>query len=502
MKTIAIDYGTSNCAVSYVNGGEPTLVELEPGSGLLPSVLWVPRSPVRHIDIADSEVAKAVAALRQEQIELRDKQLAEAHLRGSAIAPAGLAQWSEASIQKAAWNRVRRDAIQEAVQDDKAEDLSASLIRSSEILLGTEALHMHMDDPSVGYLIKSPKNFLAVELHPEQIEFFVAITAVFLRYLKTSAEKALGAQAELVVLGRPVKYHGAGTYEPGALDIMRRAAIEAGIKDFVFEFEPIAAAVAYEHQLVTDKTVLVLDAGGGTTDCTLMRLGPGRKFQADRTADILSTSGERLGGTDLDVSFAKEFFGPALGIGTHFKSGLPIPKSGVLDALSITDIPAQTRFYGRPMAIELNGYLRDTADQTPILRLIELKEGHLSIRVNRSAELGKIGLSDEDQVTVALDYFEHPADILVTRLALEHNMHHYIEKIVRLMQKACSQATVQPDEIFMTGGTSKIPLMNRMVQEHFPGIPVISGDNFGSVAKGLAIRAEAIASVSECLQSV
>ena len=62
------------------------------------------------------------------------------------------------------------------------------------------------------------------------------------------------------------------------------------------------------------------------------------------------------------------------------------------------------------------------------------------------------------------------------------------------MTKACHQAGVQPDEIFMTGGTSKIPLMHRMVQTHFPGIPVISGDNFGSVAKGLAIRAEAIAS--------
>ena len=496
MKTIAIDYGTSNCAVSYVNGGEPSLVELEPGSGLLPSVLWVPRSPVRRVDVSDREVEKVAAALRQEQTQLRDKRLAEERMSGNPVAPADLEQLSEASIRKMAWNTVRRDALQEAVQDDKSEDLSASLIRSSEVLLGTEALRMHMDDPGIGYLIKSPKNFLAVELHPEQIEFFVAITAVFLRYLKSSAEKDLGAEADLVVLGRPVKYHGKGTFEPAALDIMRRAAAEAGIKEFVFEFEPIAAAVAYEHQLVTDKTVLVLDAGGGTTDCTLMQLGPDRKLKADRKADILSTSGERLGGTDLDVSFAKEFFGPALGIGTHFKSGLPIPKSGILDALSITDIPAQTRFYGRPMAIELNGYLRDTADQEPIRRLIEFKEGHLSIRVNRSAELGKIGLSDEDRVTVPLDYFEYPVAIPVSRSALERNLHPYIEKIVRLMQQACSQAAVQPDEIFMTGGTSKIPLMNQMVRECFPGIPVVSGDNFGSVAKGLAIRAEAIAGAS------
>lgn len=429
MKTIAIDFGTSNCAASFVKNGEPCLVELEPRSFFLPSVLWVPRTPNQGDRLFQSDI--------------------------------GL--------------------------------LTASLIRSSEVLLGTEALRMHMDDPSLGYLIKSPKNFLAVDLHPDKIELFVAITAVFLRHLKENAEQALGTKAELIVLGRPVKYHGAKSFEPGALDIMHRAAAEAGIKNFVFEYEPIAAAVAYEHQLTADKTVLVLDAGGGTTDCTLMNLGPGKKLKADRTADILSTTGERLGGTDLDVSFAKAAFGPALGIGTHFKSGLPVPKRGILDALSVTDIPAQTRFYGRAMARELNEYLRDVLDQVPIRRLIEFREEHLSMRVNRSAELGKIGLSDQDDIIMSLDYFTDPIDIPATRAGLEQSIHHYIQKISHLMQTASHQVNTTPDEIFMTGGTSKIPLMNQVVREQFPGIPIVYGDSFGSVAKGLAIRAETIA---------
>ena len=424
MKTIAIDYGTSNCAAAFVYGGEPSLVELEPGSGLLPSVLWV-----RH----------------------------------------------------------------EAQYDGTPADLSAGLIRTSEVLLGSEAVRMHMDDPSAGYLIKSPKNFLAVDLRPEQQELFAAVTAVFLRRLRLAAENALGAPADLVVLGRPVKYHGAGVFEPQALDIMRRAAAEAALGEFVFEYEPIAAAVAYEQTLGADRTVLVLDAGGGTTDCTLMRLGPGRKGSAERKADILSTSGERLGGTDLDVAFAKRFFGPAFGIGAHFKSGRPIPASGILDALSITDIPAQTRFYGRAMGIELGNYLRDTAEREPVERLIELREHHLAMRVNRSAESGKIALTDGEQVNVALDYFEHPLQVPVSRAALERNMQPYMHKTVALMQAACSQAGEPPHEIFITGGTSRIPLLNSMVREQFPGVPIVSGDNFGSVAKGLALRAETIA---------
>lgn len=481
MKTIAIDYGTSNCAASFVNNGEPHLVELEPGSSYLPSVLWVPRSPVRHIPLDENEIEAVADSLRTKQ----------------ACKASGLAGLSTAAIHQMAHNIVRRDAFMDAIQDNRTQNLSATLIRSSEVLLGTEALQMHMEDPSLGYLIKSPKNFLAVDLIPEKIELFVAITAVFLRYLKNSAELALGEEAELIVLGRPVKYHGSEAFEPSALDIMHRAAIEAGIDDFVFEFEPIAAAVAYEHQLVTHKTVMVLDAGGGTTDVTLMQLGPERQFKADRRSDILSTTGERLGGTDIDVTYAKHFFAPALGAGSHFKTGLPLPKRSIFDALSVTDIPAQTRFYSKSTARELHEYLRDVDDQIPLRRLIELRDEHLSMRVNRSAEQGKIGLTDADQVTVALDYFTDPIDILVTRAAFDAAIQSYIEKIIALMLTACSESGTTPDEIFMTGGTSKIPLMNQRVHEHFPDVTLVSGDDFGSVVKGLAIRAAALANAKQ-----
>lgn len=476
MKTIAIDYGTSNCAVSFVDNGEPCLVELEPNSGYLPSVLWVPRSPVRSIQICETEVAGVAASLRDRQ-----------------ATDADLARLSEAGILQMARNTVRREALLDAIRDDRAQNLSATLIRGSEVLLGSEALRMHMEDPSLGYLIKSPKNFLAVDLIPEKVELFVAITAVFLRHLKLCAEQALGATADLLVFGRPVKYHGSEAFEPGALDIMRRAAIEAGIDDFVFEYEPIAAAVAYEHQLTTNKTVMVLDAGGGTTDITLMKLGPAHRHKANRKSDILSTTGERLGGTDLDVTFAKTFFGPPLGVGCHFKNGLPLPKRAIFDALSVTDIPAQTRFYSKNMGRELNEYLRDVEDAIPLRRLIELREEHLSMRVNRSAELGKIDLTHTDQAVVALDYFCDPIDITVTRDDFEQCIQHYIDKIIALMTTVCNDSCTRPDEIFMTGGTSKIPLMNRLVRAHFPEAALVSGDDFGSVVKGLAIRAATIA---------
>jgi len=115
------------------------------------------------------------------------------------------------------------------------------------------------------------------------------------------------------------------------------------------------------------------------------------------------------------------------------------------------------------------------------------------MQVNRSAEYGKIALSEQDQVTVALDYFTHPIEVSVTREALERNMDRYMQKTMALMKQVCRQAQELPDEIFITGGTSKIPLVTRILSEQFPGIPIVSGDNFGSVAKGLALRAAVIA---------
>lgn len=96
MKAIAIDFGTSNCAAAFVHGGEPTLVELELDSLLLPSVLWVPRAPVRDVVVAESEVERVIALLRQAQVG-----------QARSVDPE-LVRLNDASLRKHAWNTVLR----------------------------------------------------------------------------------------------------------------------------------------------------------------------------------------------------------------------------------------------------------------------------------------------------------------------------------------------------------------------------------------------------------
>ncbi len=83
-----------------------------------------------------------------------------------------------------------------------------------------------------------------------------------------------------------------------ALSILETAARRSGFKDIEFQYEPIAAGLSFERQLSENRTVLVVDIGGGTSDCAMVRMGPDHIQKADRAADFLGHTGERVGGNE------------------------------------------------------------------------------------------------------------------------------------------------------------------------------------------------------------
>lgn len=42
-----------------------------------------------------------------------------------------------------------------------------------------------------------------------------------------------------------------------------------------------------------------------------------------------------------------------------------------------------------------------------------------------------------------------------------------------------------PDVVYLTGGSARSPLLRALLQQQLPGIPLVSGDDFGSVTAGL-----------------
>jgi hypothetical chaperone protein len=95
-------------------------------------------------------------------------------------------------------------------------------------------------------------------------------------HIKLQAQTQLPETIDQAVIGRPINFQGLGGDDANAQaqGILERAAKRAGFRDVVFQFEPVAAGLDFEATLSEEKRVLVVDIGGGTTDCSLLLMGP------------------------------------------------------------------------------------------------------------------------------------------------------------------------------------------------------------------------------------
>jgi len=256
--------------------------------------------------------------------------------------------------------------------------------------------------------------------------------------------------------------------------------------------EPMAAALDFERSLTDDKLVLVLDAGGGTTDCSMVKLGPSYINNRDRTDSILGHSGDRIGGTDLDIKLALKNIMPHFGKDSLLKSGLPIPVTLFWDAVTINDVNIQAQFLSAQTRREIASYLAQAVDKDKFKRLQILQQDRLILQLNRSAELAKISLSDDDSVTLPLEYIEDDFVIAVSRDDLRESIERELNVFVSLMKEVEVQAGKQPDLIYVTGGTAKSPIIEDWIRSHYGEIDIVVGDAFGSVASGLTTWAHRI----------
>ena len=77
--------------------------------------------------------------------------------------------------------------------------------------------------------------------------------------------------------------------------------------------EPIAAAYAYESTLDRDELILIGDFGGGTSDFSLLHVGPGVRTRGRTAKDLLGNSGLGLAGDSFDARIVRKLVSPALG---------------------------------------------------------------------------------------------------------------------------------------------------------------------------------------------
>ncbi|EEH5015179.1 molecular chaperone [Salmonella enterica] len=296
------------------------------------------------------------------------------------------------------------------------------------------------------------------------------------------------------VIGRPINFQGLGGDDANrqAQGILERAAKRAGFQEVVFQYEPVAAGLDYEATLREEKRVLVVDIGGGTTDCSMLLMGPQWRQRADRENSLLGHSGCRVGGNDLDIALAFKNLMPLLGMGGETEKGIALPVLPWWNAVAINDVPAQSDFYSSANGRLLNDLVRNAREADKVALLLKVWRQRLSYRLVRCAEESKIALSGQADITARLPFISDDLAVAISQQGLEAALDQPLARILEQVQLALDSAQEKPDVIYLTGGSARSPLIKKALSEQLPGIPVAGGDDFGSVTAGLARWAEVV----------
>ncbi|WP_423841094.1 molecular chaperone [Vibrio mytili] len=444
---IGFDYGTANCSVAKMESGEPKLLNLEEAYTYIPSTLVAPTR----------------------------ESVSEHLFRHRDIKP--IDQVGEQVLRRAI-NLNREESIELAPED---------------IVFGQAALDRYLEDPRDIYYVKSPKSFLGASgLRDVQLSFFEDLVCAMMDNIKAQAEKDAQEIITDAVIGRPVNFHGRGgeIANRQAEGILLNAAKRAGFRNIEFQYEPVAAGLEYEATLSEDRTVLVVDIGGGTTDCSLIQMGPSWRGKSDRTASLLAHSGQRVGGNDLDIALAfKQLMFP-FGMESKMESGIVMPKTQFWNPIAINNVEAQNDFYSRDNLFALKLLQKQAQEPDKLTRLLEVYHESLGYNIVRRAEEAKVALSDQASYRTGINLLSELIEVDVERDEMIAAIESPKNKMIALVTEAVEQAGVKPDAIFMTGGSARSSILRDAVQSVLPDIPVVSGNYFGSVTAGLARWAE------------
>ena len=319
---------------------------------------------------------------------------------------------------------------------------------------------------------------------------FVDVLSRFFGQMRKQLDAAAAGMTK-VVLGRPVHF----VDDDAAADSKAQAVLEQiarahGFAEVLFQYEPIAAALQYEQGVQAEELVLIVDIGGGTSDFSVVRVSPERARAADRAADILANDGIRVGGTDFDRQLSLAEVMPHLGYLTTTGRGKAImPRHYYLDLATWHRI---NFLYTQRVAADLKA-LTAEADRPELLaRMVRVVTGRHGHALAMAVEAAKIALSQAESTRITLKELAGGPNPVIRREAFEAAVEAPVERIRARIGKVLTEAGVSADQIgtvFMTGGSSGLPVLRGAVAAALPGVAIATGDMLGSVGAGLALDA-------------
>ena len=264
------------------------------------------------------------------------------------------------------------------------------------------------------------------------------ISAFVLRHVRKVAEEALGQECSQAVVTVPANFN---ELQRSATKAAGRV---AGLDVLRILNEPTAAALAYGYNKTSTERVAVYDLGGGTFDITILQL-------AGDVFEVLATAGDTfLGGDDVDTSIADQMAAQFL---------------------------EQNRYDAR-------------------------QDRQAYERLRAAAEWAKIQLSDKPDVKLCIEELAYGEggvalnlDYALTRQQLEHMCQPLMARSFDVCEDAMKAAGLRPtqlDNVILVGGSTRIPLLQRMVAEYFGRKPLVNIDPDLVVAQGAALQAHTL----------
>jgi hypothetical chaperone protein len=364
------------------------------------------------------------------------------------------------------------------------------------VMIGRKAVAAYVEG-APGRLMRSLKSVLGTSLIEETTLLgrertrFRDVIGYYLGAVKRRAEQAIGRELRDVVHGRPVHFvDDNADADRKAEQTLREIAREIGFDEVSFQFEPIAAALDYERQITTEEVALIADIGGGTSDFSIVRIGPERHGKADRAADILANDGVRIGGTDFDRQLSLGVVMPLFGFGSAMKrAGLEVPPGYFHDLATWSNI---NRMYEPRVMAQLRQVRQEASEPDLLDRLVRVVDEQRGHALAMEVEEAKIALSGTRRADIPLEWVAPGLNVAIGRSDLASHTRQLAERIAARIKICLAQARLSADDIdavFLTGGSVRLAHVRKAITKAVPSARIVEGDIFGAVGKGLTLEA-------------
>lgn len=470
MKKFGLDFGTTNSSISIVDevSGEAIVIPIEKiarDPRVVRSMLYFgPRKLV---------ISEKVPPMRREAEIYYEWELsyigAQKHLIGQTAVEKYLDD-----------NKNRKAGVKRSIMTGRFLSLGSA---STDQAKGDQVMERYEEyDFGTGRLLQALKTGLKSKMFKGTTVFgkFYALEeliGVFVGSLKEAAEELIGEKVTAVKSGRPVHFLDDADRDHQTEERLREGLKMAGFETIEFEFEPVAAAKQFVSGLEKDQKVLVFDFGGGTLDTAIV--------EGDK---VLAVDGVYIGGDLLNADILEHKLWPYFGsLEKYGDTQMEVPlyifeplKSWF--GLSNLNNPDMMNKFDR---LKYKNTRPETLD-----RYKYLIKMNLGFELYEAIEVAKKQLSHQDEAKIVFGHGPIEINQAITRVEFEEIIKERVEEIRSVVLRTLESARLSPDEIDIvvrTGGSSLIPVFERMLVETFGSSKIRQFETFTSIAAGLAL---------------